>query len=94
MDEVRSGEHLACSGYYMSPIAKGEPVIGIAGDPGGLSDLAGTRPFLVHLAVGFVTAWIRRRRKQRLDFKVHPRSPLLAGCWGCPVVRQIGRAHV
>lgn len=38
---MRSGEHLACSRYYMSPIAEGEPVTDNADDPGGLSDLVG-----------------------------------------------------
>lgn len=35
MDEVRSGKHLACSGHYMSPIAKGEPVTDMADDQEG-----------------------------------------------------------
>lgn len=35
LDEVRSGKHLACSGHYMSPIAKGEPVTDMADDQEG-----------------------------------------------------------
>lgn len=35
IDEVRSGKHLACSGHYMSPIAKGEPVTDMADDQEG-----------------------------------------------------------
>lgn len=38
---MRSGEHLACSRYYVSSIAEGEPLTDIADDPGGLSDLVG-----------------------------------------------------
>lgn len=36
LDEVKSGKHLACSGHYMSPIAKGEPVTDMADDQEGL----------------------------------------------------------
>lgn len=43
MDEVRSGEHLACSGHDMSPVAKGELETDTADDPGGLCDLAEAR---------------------------------------------------
>lgn len=35
MDEVKSGKQLACSGHYLSPIAKGEPVTDMADDQEG-----------------------------------------------------------